>query len=132
MTCLYQGIGAGDVQEGLLLACKGCIRKVFCSGRGADRHIHIGIILLLHLGIGLLYLLFQILRKLCVQDYLPDLFAPFPEVVDVTGVKVSQGLLYGILYPGILQQVLIGLGSNSEAIWHLYPLGGKVLIHLPQ
>ncbi len=48
------------------------------------------------------------------------------------GVQAGEGVADGGLDPGLLEQVLVGVGGDGVAVGHFHALGGQLLVHFPK
>ena len=123
---------AADVQVGVLLAGERGVRQILGRGRRAHRHVHLRAVLLLHLAVGAEDGRAQVGRELGGADDVAHLGAARLQVAQVVGVQVGQGVADGRLDPGLLEQVLVGVGGDGVAVGHLHALGGEFLVHFPK
>ena len=119
-------VTAGDIEVGILLACKGSIRQIFSGGGGADCHIGVFLIhFLSQFFVSVADSLCQVFRHFSGNDAFADLGADFMEFHRVFHVLqfLEQFMNLSVLSGGF-HEIAVCMSRGSVSVGNGHTGGG--------
>ncbi|KAG1274173.1 hypothetical protein G6F65_010619 [Rhizopus arrhizus] len=133
LDLVHDIVGAGDVEEGFLLAGEGRIRQILGGGRRAHGHGHVAAAGVgAQLGVGRADVLVQLRLQRGIDHPGADFLARGGQRVDVLDVQRGQLVEDALGQVVVRDEVLEGFSGGGITARHRHAQTGKVADHLAQ
>ena len=120
-------VTAGDIQVGVLLACEGSIRQVFCGSRGTNGYIWIFFVDFLgEFFVSIADRSCEVFRHFSGNDAFADLSAYFMEFDRVLYIgKTLQQFVDLFVLSGDIHEITVSMSCCRVAVWYRHAGRGR-------